>query len=160
MRPAEFRAALQESGFTYLKQLERFVDRRDMTGRRSYLPVTDERGRIQRRATLAALKAWRAEREASLAAKAAIEQQRIALAERLAPKAMPGCRADLTDADAVAQLADDYLTRTAAAGSIEFKALIQMGWSAAQLREHGDAARTLADRKATTSPTVASKCHA
>lgn len=112
------------------------------------------RGRLQRRETLVALKAWRAEHETRLAASAALQQQRLALAERLAPQVVPGCRADLTEAAAIAQLADDYLTRAAGYGSIDFKSLIQMGWSAAQLREHGDAARALADRKASTPPST------
>jgi hypothetical protein len=75
--------------------------------------------------------------------------------QRLAPQSMPGCRADLTDAAAIAQLADDFLIRAACFGDVEFKALIQMGWSAAQLREHGDAARAVADRKALLSQTAA-----
>jgi hypothetical protein len=160
MAVAAFRAALDRAGFAFLKQSGRFVDRHHRVPHRYLLPVTDARGRLRRRDTLAALAAWRAEYEAGLAASAAQQQQRIALAERLAPKAVPGCRADLTDAAAIAQLADDFLTRAAGFGCIEFKALIQMGWSAAQLREHGDAARAVADRKATSSQTVASNHHA
>jgi hypothetical protein len=124
------------------------------------MPVTDARGRMQRRESLAALKAWRAEHEARLAASTKLQQQRIALAGRLAPQVVPGCRADLTDAAAIAQLADDFLTRAAGYGSIDFKSLIQLGWSAAQLREYGDPARAVADRKATSSQPVASNRHA
>jgi hypothetical protein len=148
MHVAEFRAALAKEGFTFLKQSGRFVDNRNRYPFRNLLPVTDGRRRVRRIETLAALKAWRGEHEAGLAARAALEQQRIALAQRLAPQSMPGCRADLTDAAAIAQLADDFLIRAAGFGDVDFKALIQMGWSAAQLREHGDAARAVADRKA------------
>lgn len=144
---AEFGAALHQAGFSFIKHAGRFVDQYHRIPHHSMLPVTDARGRTLRRETLAALKRWRARYEASLKARAEIEQRQLALAAAIAPRALPLCRSDLTGPEAVAQLADDFLLATAASEGVSFKSLINKGWRAAQLREHSDAARALADRR-------------
>lgn len=147
MPVAEFRAALHDLGFAWLKNAGRFIDERHRGAHRFMVPVADGRGRIARRETLAALKSWRAGHEAGLRAKAELQERQLALAAAIAPRALPPCRADLRDAEAVAQLADDFLIASAASEGVSFKSLINKGWCAEQLRRHGDAARALADRR-------------
>lgn len=147
--PKEFRDALVDNGFAYLgRSVDKYVDIRMPRPGRLFEPVTNAKRQTLRRETLAALLAGRAEIAEAQRLIRAVNDRRQAIAARIAPVAVPPCRADLNGAVAIAQLADDYLVRLASAGSVDFKGLIQMGWSAAQLREHADAARAVADRKA------------
>lgn len=148
LTPREFRVALVDHGFCYLTPIDRYVDIRAPQPGRYLEPAKDAAGRTLRRQTLNRL--LKARRDAALA-QARIRREndrRCEIAARIAPQVLPPCRADLADEAAIAQLADDYLTRLASAGAVKFADLIQMGWTAGQLRAHGDAARAVADRKA------------
>lgn len=143
----DFHAALQRHCFARLGNSERYIDL--LHGGASILPVRDRNNRhLQRQATLDRMLAARREVEAQLARDAAERARMEAVASRIAPTAVPVCRADLTDEAAIAQLADDFLLRTTVADGVRFVELLQMGWSAAQLRKFGDQARALADRRA------------
>lgn len=144
----EFRHALLDKGFAYLTPIDRYIDIREPTPGRYLEAVKDAHGRIQRRQTIAALLAARGQVEAARAVIRAENDRRMAVAGRIAPQVLPPCRADLAEEAAIAQLADDYLTRMSSAGAVGFGDLMQMGWRAEQLKQHGEAARIVADRKA------------
>jgi len=146
LSPIEFRNALTDHGFVHLPGLDRYVDIQSrQVGR--YLEPVKNAGKTLRRATIAALLAARAERNQAQTLIRAANDRRQKLAGKIAPQVLPPCRADLKAAAAIAQLADDYLSRLASAGCVGFGDLLQMGWSADQLKQHGDAARAVADRK-------------
>jgi hypothetical protein len=148
LTPKEFRDALIDHGFAYLTPTGRYVDIRQRQPGRYLDPVKDERGRMLRRQTLAALLKARSDADAAQALIRQANARRQAIAAKIAPHVLVPCRADLTGTAAIAQLADDYLTRFASAGHVQFLDLIQMGWSASQLKAHADDARAVADRKA------------
>jgi hypothetical protein len=148
LTPREFRVALIDRGFCYLTPIDRYIDIRHPQPGRYLEPVKTARGAIDRRRTLEALSRARRETELARAKIRETNNRRQALASKIAPSVLPRCRADLANSAAIAQLADDYLTRLASAGCVNFSDLIQMGWTAGQLKEHGDAARAVADRKA------------
>ncbi|QDW39028.1 phospholipase [Bradyrhizobium sp. KBS0727] len=148
LSPKEFRDALVDHGFAYLTPIGRYVDIRERQVGRYLDPVRDRSGRILRRQTLAALLAARDQAEAARAMIRQAHARRQAIAGKIAPHVVSPCRADLKGTAAIAQLADDFLTRFASAGHVQFLDLIQMGWRADQLKAHADDARAVADRKA------------
>ncbi|MDP1866963.1 MAG: phospholipase [Bradyrhizobium sp.] len=143
--PREFRNALNENGFAYLgRTVDKFVDIRFPKAGRYFEPVKDARKRTLRRETLARLMAARHSAETEAAQTAAEAARKQAVAAAIAPAAHPPCRASLTDAAAIAQLADDFvLQSTRAEGVVRFD-LILLGWQPSQLDAHADAARMLA----------------
>jgi DNA invertase Pin-like site-specific DNA recombinase len=147
LSPKQFRDALLDHGFAWLTPIGRYIDIRQRVPGRYLAPVKDARGRILRTRTLAALLAARAEVEAAQEVIRAANARRQAIAAKIAPHVLPPCRADLTGTRAIAQLADDFILGTTTAEGIDFKSLINKGWSASQLREHAEAARAVADRK-------------
>ncbi|MBN8987454.1 MAG: phospholipase [Rhizobiales bacterium] len=149
LSPKQFRDALVDNGFAYLgRTVDRYVDIRSPRPGRLFEPVVNAKRQTLRRETLAALLAGRNEVAEAQRLIREANDRRLAAAAAIAPVALPTCRADLTDTAAIAQLADDFLTRIASAGSVDFKGLIQMGWRPEQLRQHADAARAVADRRA------------
>ncbi len=149
LSPKEFRDTLVDNGFAYLgRTVDKYVDIFGPRPGQLFEPVRNAKRQTLRRETLAALLGARQERVEAQRLIRQANERRQQIAGRIAPQVFSPCRADLVGAPAIAQLADDYLTRLASAGSVEFKALIQMGWTAAQLREHADAARAVADRRA------------
>lgn len=149
LSPKEFRDALIDNGFAFLgRAVDKYVDIRAPRPGRLYEPIRNAKRQTLRRETLAALLGARAEIVEAQRLIRAENERRQRIAATIAPVALPPCRADLQGPAAIAQLADDFLTRLASAGSVDFKALIQMGWSAPQLREYADPARAVADRRA------------
>lgn len=146
--PREFRNALNEHGFAYLgRTVDRFVDIRFPKAGRYFEPVRDARKRTLRRETLESLMKARRSAEAEAAQIAAEAARKQAIAAAIAPVAHPPCRASLTDAAAIAQLADDFMIQSTRAEGVVRGDLILMGWQPAQLEAHADAARTLAYRR-------------
>lgn len=111
--------------------------------RRYIFPVKDGRGRIQRRATLESLKAARAAFETERAGKRAEELRAAALLERIVPTALPPARAALDGADAIHQMAEDMRTIATRSDGVTAFDLRRVGWTAAQITAHGEAAREL-----------------
>jgi hypothetical protein len=146
LSPKQFRDAVIDNGFAYLgRSIDAYIDIRHPK-RGTIKPVTAGKQTL-RRETFAALLAARTTAEIEKTLAAAERARTEAVAAAIAPSALPPCRADLTEAAAIAQLADDYLTRMASAGCVGFGDLLQMGWNADQLKQLGDAARAVADRK-------------
>lgn len=146
LSPKEFRDAVIDNGFAWLgRSTDRFIDIRHP--RRGTLKAVTAGGKILRRETFAALLTARttAEIEKALAAAERARVERIAAS--IAPTALPPCRADLTDAAAIAQLADDFIVNSTRAEGVAWGDLIQMGWNAEQLKAHAPAARAVADRR-------------
>lgn len=148
LSPREFRDALLDHGFAYLTPIDRYIDIRAPRPGRYLAPIKNTRGTLLRRQTLAALRAARDDRLEAQALIRQANEARQVRAAKIAPQVLPPCRADLIEEAAIAQLADDYLTRLSSAGAVGFGDLLQMGWRADQLKQHGEAARIVADRKA------------
>ncbi|MBR0687301.1 phospholipase [Bradyrhizobium manausense] len=144
LSPREFRDALLDNAFAYLGgSVDRFVDLMHPKARRYVHPVKDGRGRMQRRATLEALKAARAAFEAELAAKRLEEIRAAALLERIVPTALPPARASLEGAQAIHQMAEDLRTMATRGDGVTAFDLRRVGWTNAQISAHVDAAREL-----------------
>jgi hypothetical protein len=146
LSPKQFRDALLDHGFAFLgRATDLFIDIRHP--KRGTLKAVKAGGKILRRETFAALLAARTtaeiEKAQAIAERARIER----VAGAIAPTALPPCRADLTDAAAIAQLADDFIVSATRAEGVAWGDLIRMGWNAEQLKTHADAARAVADRR-------------
>ncbi|WP_448031513.1 phospholipase [Bradyrhizobium liaoningense] len=144
----DFAYQLRVHSLAFLPNINRFIDLKHPKAGRHILPVMDETGRHMRReASIESCLAARAAYEAELAEKARAEQQKADLADRLAPSALPPCRADLDGPAAVNQLADDFIVQTTRNDGVVFADLIRMGWQAEQLKQHTPAARIVAQRR-------------
>lgn len=143
----EFRHALVDQGFCWLTPIGQYIDIRHPRPGRYLAPVTDTRGRILRQKTLDALLAWRTEAEAEKARDTREAARRQAIAEAIAPCALPVARSSLQGAEAVAQLADDFIVASTRADGVVKADLLRMGWLAEQLREHAETARAVAYRR-------------
>lgn len=142
----EFRNLLLDNGFAFLgRGVDAYIDLHHP--RRGRIEAIKEGARICRQATFDALLAARGKAEAEKKATEAMRSKLEAAAARIAPTALPACRADLKGAAAVAQLADDFVTASGTIEGVTFASLIQKGWRATQLNEHGPAARAVADRR-------------
>lgn len=100
--------------------------------------------RLNRQATLDALKADRKARQDAAKAAEALQIERERIAERIAPTALPAPRASLEGAAAIAQLADDFIIIATRSEGAALPDLLRMGWRKSQVFEHTDAARSLA----------------
>jgi len=140
----EFADLLHKHCFAYLGgSVDRFVDLRHPKARRYVYPVKDKKGRMLRRDTLAALLAARAAYEAELAGEETKRQEVIALAERLAPTALPTDRASLEGPAAVHQMAEDFRTIVTRSDGVTRRDLRLVGWRDEQITAHAEAAREL-----------------
>lgn len=138
----EFRLELKRHGFLWLSLERQFSDIRARGCPRTE-PVM--RGaRIDRRASLAALFADREARRLAAERAAAEKAEREAVAARLAPQSVPPARDTLAGADAIAQLADDFLLITTRQEGVTTADLVRLGWQRPQIVEHLEAARSLA----------------
>ncbi|WFU44507.1 phospholipase [Bradyrhizobium sp. CB82] len=145
---SDFPYQLRLHSLAYLPNINRFIDLRHPKAGRHILPVMDEAGdRLLRDASIQSCLAARSAYEAELAMQARCEQEKLALAERLAPSALAPCRADLEGSAAISQLADDFIVQTTRNDGVVFADLIRMGWRGEQLKEHADAARIVAQRR-------------
>ncbi|MDA9521668.1 hypothetical protein XI06_15290 [Bradyrhizobium sp. CCBAU 11434] len=145
---SDFKYQLKLHSLAWLPNIRRFLDLAHPKAGRHVLPVMDETGRrMLRGASLHSCLAARSAYEAELAEQAEAERQKLDLAERLAPSALPPCRADLDGPAAVSQLADDFIVQTTRNDGVVFGDLIRMGWTGAQLKAHTDAARIVAQRR-------------
>lgn len=144
----DFRDALRQHGFVEHALIDRFSDSRNPKAG-TVKPVRTAKGKLKRRLTLDRLLTARQAAEAEQAAARADQQRREQTAASIAPHVLPPCRADLTGPAAIAQLADDFVLALTTSEGITHQALIQKGWRSAQLAEHAEAARTLADRRQT-----------
>jgi hypothetical protein len=133
--------------FAYLPDEDRFLDLRHSLAGRRIVALRDAKGRLLREASIQSCLAARAAWEAELAEQHAAEQRKLALAETLAPSALPPCRADLDGPAAIAQLAEDFIVETTRNEGAAFTGLLRMGWQAAQLKRHAEAARIVAQRR-------------
>lgn len=146
---AEFKRELKTHGFLKLSLEGTFSDSRARGCPRT-APVMRALGngkqgrRIDRRATLAALHADRAARQAQAAATAEILERQAQLAATLAPVAMPAPRDGLEGSAAIAQLADDLVTAHTRAEGVTSADLTRMGWRRRQIDELLEPARSLA----------------
>ncbi|CUT12504.1 hypothetical protein BF49_3584 [Bradyrhizobium sp.] len=145
---SDFKHQLRLHSLAYLPNINRFLDLIHPKAGRHILPVMDETGRrMLRGASLHSCLAARSAYEAELAEQARAEQQKLDMAERLAPCAIAPCRADLDGPEAVSQLADDFIVHTTRNDGVAFIDLIRMGWTGPQLKRHTDAARIVAHRR-------------
>jgi hypothetical protein len=144
----DFAHQLRLHSLAWLPGINRFLDLRCPAARRHILPVMDATGRRMRRdASIQSCLAARAAYEAELAETLKAEQRKADLAERLAPVALPPCRADLDGPAAVSQLADDFIVQATRSEGVVYVDLIRMGWTGPQLKRHVDAARIVAQRR-------------
>jgi hypothetical protein len=144
LTPREFRDLLLDNAFAYLGgSVDRFIDLMHPKARRYIHPVKDGRGRMQRQATLASLKAAREAYEAELAKRRAAELHAAALLERIVPTALPPARAALEGAAAIHQMAEDFRTMVTRDAGVTAYDLRRVGWTAAQISAHAEAAREL-----------------
>ncbi|TYL80152.1 phospholipase [Bradyrhizobium cytisi] len=145
---SDFKYQLKLHSLAYLPNIRRFLDLMHPKAGRHILPVMDATGRrMMRNASIHSCLAARSAYEAELALKARAEQNKADLAERLAPAAIAPCRADLDGPAAVNQLADDFVLQTTRSDGVVYVDLIRMGWTGAQLKQHTDAARIVAQRR-------------
>jgi hypothetical protein len=145
LTPTEFKAALRTNGFAALPGSRDFLDVQ-AKGQLVRIPgVIDARRRLQRRETLAALLAARIRRRAQEARDAARKAAQSDLAASLAPVCLPPPRGGLDGANAIHQLADDFIVMSTRNDGADMYGLLRLGWSRAQLTEYGDDARALAD---------------
>lgn len=143
----EFRHALVDNGFAWIRPSNVFVDILFPRAGRYTSPVTDKRGHTLRQATLDRLFADRELARAEKAEAAAESRRQAAIAETIAPRAAPIARATLQGPAAVAQLADDFIVAATRNEGVVKADLILMGWLPSQLGEHAEAARQLAYRR-------------
>lgn len=145
---SHFKHQLKLHSLAYLPNIDRFIDLRHPKAGRYILPVRNDAGdRLLRDASIRSCLAARAAYEAEQAEKLKAQQQKAALAERLAPPALASCRADLDGPAAVSQLADDFIVQTTHGDGVAFGQLIRLGWTGDQLKRHTDAARIVAQRR-------------
>ncbi|QDP20696.1 phospholipase [Bradyrhizobium cosmicum] len=137
-----FDQQLKLHGFFHIRAEGRFADVRAKGCPRTE-PVMRGK-RIDRQATLAALLAARNARAEAAAATEAVQIERERVASLIAPVAMPPARASLDGAEAIAQLADDFIVLTTRSDGAALPDLLRMGWRKSQVFEHTDAARNLA----------------
>lgn len=148
LSPIEFRHALLDHGFAYLgAAVDLYVDLRFPKPGHYLASVRDSRRRILRRETLDALLADRATSETAKKAADAVRMRQEKIAATIAPVALPPIRANLADAAAVAQLADDFVMQSTRSDGVVFADLKLMGWRDEQIRQHSPAARILAYRR-------------
>jgi hypothetical protein len=140
----QFRNTLHDEGFCYLGSIaDRFVDLRFPKAGRTILPVKNARGQILHAETLNALRASRRASEQERANAIADASRKVAIAARIAPQAMAKPRAGLSDVEAIATLADDLRTARARQDGVQWRDMLQLGWTKAQLDQYGPlAART------------------
>lgn len=143
----DFAHQLRLHSLGWLPGIDRFVDLQHPHARRYILPVKDARGRLRRQASIASCLAARAAWEAELAEQLRAAERKAALAGQLAVSALPPCRADLEGPAAVSQLADDFIVQTTRNDGVVYVDLIRMGWTGAQLKQHVEAARIVAQRR-------------
>lgn len=143
----EFAHALRLHSLGWLPGVDRFVDLQHPHARRYILPVKDARGRLLREASIHSCLAARAAYEAELAEQLAEAERKAALAGLLAVSALPPPRADLDGPAAVSQLADDFIVQATRNDGVVYRDLIRMGWTGAQLKQHVEAARIVAQRR-------------
>lgn len=139
---ADFALQLKLHGFLHLRAEGRFADVRAKGCPRTE-PVMRGK-RLNRQATLDALIAARKARQDAAAAAEAIQIERERVAETIAPRALPSARGSLVGADAIAQLADDFIVISTRSEGAALPDLVRMGWRKSQVFEHADAARMLA----------------
>lgn len=145
---SDFAYQLKLHSLAWLPNIRRFIDLRYPKAGRNVLPVMDAEGRhMLRGASITSCLAARAAYEAELAEQARAGQRKADLAEQLAPAAIAPCRADLDGPAAVNQLADDFILQTTRSDGVVYVDLIRMGWTGAQLKQHTDAARIVAQRR-------------
>jgi hypothetical protein len=141
----QFRATCHDEGFAWLGgTVQKFVDLRFRVFGRYILPVRNARGQILHAETLTALRASRAASEQEREQAAAEAARKVALAARLAPQAMPKPRAGLTEAEAIAVMADDLRHANARESGVKRSDMLLLGWTRAQLDQYGDLARQTA----------------
>jgi hypothetical protein len=146
-RPTDLTASafdqqLKLHGFFHIRAEGRFADARAKGCPRTE-PVLRGK-RIDRKATLDALIAARKGRQDALATAEAAQIERERVAALIAPRALPAARAGLDGAEAIAQLADDFIVLTTRSEGAALPDLLRMGWRKSQVFEHADAARALA----------------
>ncbi|EJN15725.1 hypothetical protein PMI42_00743 [Bradyrhizobium sp. YR681] len=139
---ADFAFQLKLHGFMHLRAEGRFADVRAKGCPRTE-PVMRGK-RLNRQATLDALIRDRNARKDAAAAAEAVQIERERIAETIAPRALPAARASLEGADAIAQLADDFITITTRSEGVALPDLVRMGWRKSQVYAWLEAARTLA----------------
>lgn len=103
--------------------------------------IRDTRRRIQRRATIEAALAARAEAERARAAAEAIVRHQEQTASRIAKACVGPPRAPLTGEEAIAQLADDFRTAHARGYPVTYREMSLLGWQRAQLDRYEAEAR-------------------
>lgn len=140
--PAKFRQALKANGFVYHTLSRTYSDVR-VRGAAAVTSVMRGR-RVDRRATLGALFAARAAREAEIALDAAARAEQRRLAATIAPLALPPPRDRLEGSAAIAQLADDLVVITTRSDAVTYTDLRRIGWLPSQIDAHAEAARSLA----------------
>jgi len=143
---ADFQAWLDQNGFKFDKRLQRFLDlRQDRGDRISLIPAVRHRGnQVDRPATISALLAARGKRLADRAAADTLKAEQERLASTIAPRVLPPARGALAGAEAIAALADDFISINARDEGVAFPDLMRLGWRKQQIFEHADAARELA----------------
>lgn len=145
--PKTFRDHLRELGFAYLGgSADCFIDL--LNRRTPTIAAVRVDKQLHRAASIAACIAARGRAETIRRAAEAAAARRQRIADRIAPQALPAARATLSGTHAVAQLADDFRTMATRSDSVTFKDLMLAGWTETQVREHGDAARRLAQQQA------------
>lgn len=138
----QFRETCRDEGFAWLGgTAQRFVDLRFHKVGRYILPVRNARGQILHAETLIALRACREASVQERAREIADARRKVALAARIAPQTMSPPRAGLAEAEAIAVMADDFLTLTAVQGHAGWQDMLLRGWTKEQLRQYGDLAR-------------------
>jgi hypothetical protein len=142
MSAAAFDQQLKLHGFFHIRAENRFADVRARGCPRTEAVMRGSR--IDRQATLDALQRDRKARQDAAAAAEAVQIERERVAGLIAPVALPAARAGLEGAEAIAQLADDFIVLTTRSDGAAFPDLMRMGWRKSQLFEHADAARNLA----------------
>lgn len=142
---ADYEASLARNGFHFDKRIGRFFDLWAAGVPKALIPpVRTSRGHILRRETIAALLKARADQDAKLAAAEALRAEQERVAASIAPRCLPPPRGALNGAEAVAALADDFITITTRDDGAAVNDLMRLGWRKTQIFQHADAARALA----------------
>jgi len=145
--PIEFRHSLADHGFAFIRPVNGYVDIYHPVPGRYVPPVTDARGRVCYQATLDLLFATRKADEAVKARAAEEARRQAAIADAVAPKALPVARATLQGPQAIAQLADDFVVASTRSEGVVKADLLLLGWTGEQIEAHAPAARLLAYRR-------------
>ena len=137
----EFRERCRAEGFCFLRPVGQFIDNK-FPRAGLIAPVLGPRRQVLRRETLDKLLQNRAQLQAEQVAKVSEKLRKQALADKLAPQALPPARTTLTKAPAIRQMAEDM--RSSIFGQATWAGLKALGWSENQLRTYGDQARQTA----------------